>query len=72
MTGDATGLRAFPATRHTSPVTRKRTCRLHPEILCARSNRASASSVSAFPRERMRDITSLRFALVKTSGMEIV
>jgi hypothetical protein len=40
-------------------------------IPSARSNFASASSVFAFPRERMRDITSLRFALVKTSGMEL-
>jgi hypothetical protein len=37
-----------------------------------RSNFASASSVSLFPRERMRDITSLRLALVKTSGIRLV
>ena len=37
---------------------------------CARKTRINASSVSLFPRERMRDITSLRLALVKTSGME--
>jgi hypothetical protein len=38
-------------------------------ILFTRNNFASASSVSLFPRERMRDITSDRFALVKTSGI---
>jgi hypothetical protein len=32
---------------------------------------ASASSVSLFPRERMRDITSDRFALVKTSDISV-
>ena len=37
---------------------------------CARKIFASASSVSLFPRPRIRDITSDRFALVKTSGME--
>jgi len=44
---------------------------LHPEIPFARSSRASASSVSLFPRPRIRDITSDRFAFVKTSGMPI-
>lgn len=44
-------------------------CLLHPLIPFARNSRASASSVSLFPRERMRDITSDRFALVKTSDM---
>ena len=34
-----------------------------------RNNFASASSVSRFPHDRMRDITSERFALVNTSGM---
>jgi len=34
-----------------------------------RNNRASASSVSRFPRLRMRDMTCERLALVKTSGM---
>jgi hypothetical protein len=37
---------------------------------CARNTRINASSVSLFPRERMRDITSLRLALLKTSGTE--
>ena len=46
------------------------TCLLHPEMPCARKTRTKASSVRAFPRERMRDITSLRLALVKTSGTE--
>jgi len=36
---------------------------------CSRNNFASASSVSLFPRPRIRDITSDRFALVKTSGI---
>ena len=35
----------------------------------ARNTRISASSVPLFPRDRMRDITSLRFFLVKTSDM---
>jgi len=34
-----------------------------------RNSRASASSVSLFPRPRMRDITSDRLVWVKTSGM---
>ncbi len=37
---------------------------------CARSSFAIAISVSLFPRPRIRDITSDRFALVKTSGIE--
>ena len=44
-------------------------CLRHPEILFLRSSRASANSVAWFPRERMRDITSERLALVKTSGI---
>jgi hypothetical protein len=46
-----------------------RTCLLQPEILCARSNPTITSSVSLFPRERIRDITSERFALEGTSAM---
>jgi hypothetical protein len=38
-------------------------------LVCRRNNFASASSVSRLPRERIRDITSERFALEKTSGM---
>ncbi len=37
---------------------------------CARNTRTSVSSVSAVPRDRMRAITSLRLALVKTSGRD--
>jgi hypothetical protein len=44
-------------------------CRRQPEILFRRNNFASASSGALFPRERMRDITSERLALVKTSGI---
>jgi len=44
-------------------------CLRHPLIPCARKIRTNASSVSLFPRERMRDITSERLALVKTSGI---
>src|SRR5262245_10280186 len=36
----------------------------------ARNNLASASSVSLLPRPRMRDITSDRFRLEKTSAMD--
>ena len=42
-------------------------CLLNPEILFALSSRASASSVSLFPRERMRDITSDCFVLAQTT-----
>ncbi len=35
----------------------------------ARSSFISASSVFLFPRQRMRDITSDRLAVVKTSGI---
>ena len=45
-------------------------CLLHPVIPSARKTRTSASSVARFPRERMRDITSERLALVKMSGTE--
>ncbi len=45
-------------------------CLLHPLMPCSRSNFTNASSVSLFPRPRIRDITSERFALVKTSGIE--
>ena len=48
------------------------TCRRQPVILCRRNNFASASSVSLFPRERMRDITNERFALVKMSDIYIL
>ena len=44
-------------------------CRRQPVILFCRSSRASAISVALLPRPRMRDITSERFALVKTSGI---
>ncbi len=44
-------------------------CRRHPQIPFARSNRASATSVSLFPRLRIRDITSDRFFLENTSGI---
>lgn len=44
-------------------------CRRQPLMPCRRNNLASASSVSLFPRPRIRDITSDRFALVKTSGI---
>src|SRR5665213_1280845 len=39
-------------------------------ILCRRKNFAKASSVSLLPRLRIRDITSERLALVKTSGIQ--
>jgi hypothetical protein len=42
-------------------------CRRHPEIPCRRKSRTRTSSVSLFPRERMRAITADRFALEKTS-----
>jgi hypothetical protein len=38
--------------------------------LWARNNRASATSVPLFPRDRMREITSDRFNLVKTPAIE--
>jgi hypothetical protein len=46
------------------------TCLLPPVMPCARNTCINASSVSLFPRERMRDITPLGLALVKTSGAE--
>lgn len=45
-------------------------CLLHPLIPFARNTRASASSVSLFPRLRMRDITSERLDLEKTSAID--
>lgn len=44
-------------------------CLRQPVILFCRNRRASAISVSLFPRPRIRDITSERFALVKTSAI---
>jgi hypothetical protein len=52
-----------------STATRTSACLRHPVIPFARNSFANASSVSRFPRERIRDITSERFALEKTSGM---
>jgi len=52
-----------------STVARINKCRRQPQIPAARNSRASASSVSRLPRERIRDMTSERFALEKTSGM---
>ena len=69
MTGDKTDARAFRVTCHLQLATRTSECRRQPEIPFARNNRASASSVSLFPRERMRDMTSERFALEKTSAI---
>jgi hypothetical protein len=54
-----------------STVARINTWRRQPVIPFARNSFASASSVSRLPRERMRDITSDRFALVKTSAISI-
>lgn len=45
------------------------TCLRQPLIPCWRNNFASASSVAAFPRERMRDMTWERFVLEKTSAI---
>ncbi len=42
-----------------------------PGIRAARSSFTNASSVSLLPRPRMRDITSERLALVKTSGITL-
>ena len=44
-------------------------CRRHPVILFCRRRMASAISVALLPRPRMRDMTSERFAFVKTSGI---
>ena len=61
----------FLVTCHLPPVTRSLRCLRQPVILCWRNNFISASSVAAFPRERMRDITADRFALVKTSDINV-
>jgi hypothetical protein len=44
-------------------------CRRQPVMRLRRRNFASASYMFLLPRLRIRDITSDRFALVKTSGM---
>lgn len=51
--------------------TRSFTWRLHPVIPAARISPASFYSVSLFPVERMRDMTSERLAGVKTSGIAL-
>jgi hypothetical protein len=43
------------------------TCRRHPDMRCRRSKVIKAISVALFPRPRMRDMTSDRFALENTS-----
>jgi len=43
--------------------------RRHPVMPWRRKSRIKATSVSLFPRPRMRDITCDRLALVKTSGI---
>ena len=45
-----------------------RAFRLHPVIPCPRNIATIRSSVSLFPRPRIRDITSARLTVVKTSG----
>lgn len=47
----------------------RRVCRRQPVILWRRKICINASSVSLFPCDRMRDMTSERFCLVKTSGI---
>jgi hypothetical protein len=47
-------------------------CRRQPVILFLRRSRARAISVSLLPRPRMRDMTSERFILVKTSGISVM
>lgn len=44
-------------------------CRRQPVILFCRNRRMSAISVALLPRPRIRDMTSERFALLKTSGI---
>lgn len=57
--------RSFGKTKSGLP---KTAClRRHPVMCCERKTRIKASSVSLFPRPRMRDITALRLAGVKTS-----
>jgi hypothetical protein len=63
VTGDKIDAGAFRVTCHSPLATRTSACLRHPEILFRRNSFASASSVSLFPRERMRDITSDRFRL---------
>ena len=59
--------RSFGKTKSGLPKTGR--LRRQPVMRCARNNFASANSVFLLPRPRMRDITSERFALVKTSGI---
>ena len=60
----------FPRFRlRLSTVARINKWRRQPLIPFARNSRASASSVSRLPRERIRDMISERFALEKTSAI---
>ena len=52
-----------------STVARINKCQRQPEIPFARNSRANASSVSLFPRPRIRDMTSERFRFEKTSAI---
>lgn len=58
-------------TKHEEPRTtnRNRRLRLHPLIFSDRNRLIAASSVSQLPCPRIRDMTSLRLARVKTSGI---
>jgi len=47
------------------------TCRRQPVMPRSRNFRTKAPSVRALPRERMRDMTSLRFAWEKMSAMRV-
>ena len=62
-----TATRSLQNTKSGFPNTR--CCRRHPVIPSRRNHRASATSVSRFPLERTRAITSDRFFLVKTSDI---
>lgn len=64
--GEGRGEVLFRVLRSTLRIVR---CLLRSVMPSARNTCTIVSSVSLFPRERMRDITSLRFALVNTSGI---
>jgi hypothetical protein len=55
-----------------STVARTSKCRRQPLIPFTRNSLASASSVSLFPRERIRDMTSERLDLEKTSAINLL
>src|SRR5260221_8569909 len=65
----STNTASFAARKRKSGLPKTGALRRQPVMPCSRISAMRRSSVARLPRERMRDMTALRFALVKTSGI---